>query len=31
MKIHYLEIVSHDVDGVCKAYELAHGRVDRRA
>jgi len=24
MKIHYLEIVSHDVDGVCKVYEAAH-------
>jgi len=24
MKVHYLEIVSHDVDSVCKAYELAH-------
>jgi len=24
MKIHYLEIVSHDVDAVCKAYEIAH-------
>ena len=24
MKIHYLEIVSHDVDAVCKAYENAH-------
>jgi len=24
MKIHYLEIVSHDVDDVCKAYEIAH-------
>ena len=24
MKTHYLEIVSHDVDGVCKAYEIAH-------
>lgn len=25
MKIHYLEIVSHDVDAVCKTYELTHG------
>lgn len=24
MKVHYLEIVSHDVDAVCKAYEGAH-------
>ena len=24
MKVHYLEIVSFDVDAVCKAYELAH-------
>jgi len=24
MKVHYLEIVSHDVDGVCSAYEKAH-------
>jgi len=24
MKVHYLEIVSHDVDAVCKAYEAAH-------
>ncbi len=24
MKVHYLEIVSHDVNAVCKAYELAH-------
>lgn len=24
MKIHYLEIVSHDLDGVCKAYEATH-------
>jgi len=24
MKVHYLEIVSHDVDAVCKTYELAH-------
>jgi len=24
MKIHYLEIVSHDVDAVCKAYETTH-------
>lgn len=24
MKIHYLEIVSHDVDAVCKSYEAAH-------
>ena len=24
MKIHYLEIVTHDVDAVCKAYEMAH-------
>ena len=24
MKVHYLEIVSHDVDAVCKAYETAH-------
>lgn len=25
MKVHYLEIVSHDVDAVCRAYEEAHG------
>ena len=25
MKIHYLEIVASDVDGVCAAYEAAHG------
>lgn len=25
MKIHYLEIVSHDVDAVCKAYEMTNG------
>lgn len=25
MKIHYLEIVAVDVDGVCAAYEAAHG------
>lgn len=25
MKVHYLEIVSSDVDSVCKAYENAHG------
>lgn len=25
MKIHYLEIVSPDIDAVCKAYEAAHG------
>ncbi|MEC8880398.1 MAG: hydroxylase [Pseudomonadota bacterium] len=25
MKVHYLEIVSEDVDAVCKAYEAAHG------
>ncbi|WP_163576450.1 VOC family protein [Halomonas faecis] len=25
MKVHYLEIVSHDVDAVCNAYEAAHG------
>ena len=24
MKVHYLEIVSHDVDAVCKTYEIAH-------
>ncbi len=24
MKVHYLEIVSHDVDAACKAYELAN-------
>jgi len=24
MKVHYLEIVSHDVDAVCKAYESVH-------
>lgn len=24
MKVHYLEIVTPDVDGVCKAYEHAH-------
>jgi len=24
MKVHYLEIVSHDVDAVCKAYEASH-------
>lgn len=24
MKVHYLEIVSLDVDSVCRAYELAH-------
>lgn len=24
MKLHYLEIVSHDVDGLCKAYEASH-------
>lgn len=24
MKLHYLEIVSPDVDAVCKAYEAAH-------
>jgi predicted enzyme related to lactoylglutathione lyase len=24
MKVHYLEIVTHDVDAVCKAYEVAH-------
>lgn len=24
MKIHYLEIVSRDVDGVCRSYEAAH-------
>ena len=24
MKVHYLEIVSHEVDAVCKAYEAAH-------
>jgi len=24
MKVHYLEIVSHDVNAVCKAYKLAH-------
>ena len=25
MKVHYLEIVASDVDGVCAAYEAAHG------
>jgi len=25
MKVHYLEIVSEEVDAVCKAYEAAHG------
>ncbi|MCF2859149.1 hydroxylase [Pseudoalteromonas sp. SMS1] len=25
MKVHYLEIVSLDVDLVCESYELAHG------
>lgn len=25
MQIHYLEIVSNDVDAVCKAYAAAHG------
>lgn len=25
MKLHYLEIVTADVDGVCTAYEAAHG------
>lgn len=24
MKLRYLEIVSHDVDAVCKAYEITH-------
>ena len=24
MKVHYLEIVSHDVEALCRAYELAH-------
>jgi len=24
MKVYYLEIVSHDVDAVCNAYEIAH-------
>lgn len=24
MKVHSIEIVSHDVDSVCRAYELAH-------
>jgi len=24
MKVHYLEIVSHDVNAVCRAYEIAH-------
>ena len=24
MKVQYLEIVSHDVDAVCKTYEIAH-------
>lgn len=24
MKVHYLEIVSHDVNAVCKAYEITH-------
>ena len=24
MKVHYLEIVSHDVDAVCKSYEITH-------
>ena len=27
MKVHYLEIVSPDVDAVCRAYEAAHGVV----
>ncbi len=26
MKVHYLEIVSEDVDAVCTAYEAAHGK-----
>lgn len=25
MKIHYLEIVSNDIDGVCHSYEQLHG------
>jgi hypothetical protein len=25
MEVHYLEIVASDVDGVCAAYEAAHG------
>lgn len=25
MKVHYLEVVSLDVDAVCNAYEAAHG------
>ena len=25
MKVHYLEIVASDVNGVCAAYEAAHG------
>lgn len=25
MKIHYLEVVSHDVDAVCQSYEALHG------
>lgn len=25
MKVHYLEIVSEDVGGVCEVYEVAHG------
>lgn len=25
MKVHYLEIVSPDVEAVCRAYEAAHG------
>lgn len=24
MKVHYLEIVSHDVDAVCRAYEITY-------
>ncbi len=24
MKVHYLEIVSHDVGAACKVYEVAH-------
>ena len=24
MKVHYLEIVSHDVEAVCEAYEIAN-------
>lgn len=24
MKVHYLEIISHDMEAVCKAYEITH-------